>query len=120
MPTSHRIRQVRIDVPLRTTCAYLFVDPEQAKWDPWWGELYELLLQLAPAQMSWQHEPMQGVYVARPELTVEQRKALSDFLRSAPERQMEEHRTLRRAVELTSEQVRRLEVVYFSAGPAAK
>lgn len=116
MSTSHReIRQVRIDVPLQTTCAYLFVDAEQAKWDPWWGELYEYLVELAPAQLNWQHEPVQDVRVARSELNQDQRMALARFLRNAPLAQTEEHRTLRRAVELTAEQIKRLEVVYFAA-----
>lgn len=109
------IRQVRIDIPLRTTCAYLFVDPEQKEWDPWWSSLYEYLLKITPNDPDWKYEPVQNVFVARPMLTDEQRADLVRFLRSAPAREIEHHRTLRRAVELNTEKERKLELMYFSA-----
>lgn len=116
MPVLKRqIRQIRIDVPLRTTCAYLFVDPGQTEWDPWWGSLYEYLLRLAPSEPDWKYEPVQGVLVARPVLTDEQRMDLVRFLRSAPAQEIERHRTLRRAVELSTEQERKVELMCFSA-----
>lgn len=113
---NRQIRRVRIDVPLRSTCAYFFVDPDQGRWDPWWTALYKYLLRLAPDHLDWRYESAQNVYVARPQLTSEQRTDLARFLRSAPAREIEEHRTLRRAVGLTSEQQSRLELMYFSEG----
>ena len=115
--SDRQIRTVRIDVPLRSTCAYLFVDTEQVRWDPWWGSLYEYLLSLATKSLEWQREPVQNVHVARPELTDEQRGDVVRFLRTAPAQQVAEHRTLRRAVELTPERERRLELMYFSEQP---
>jgi hypothetical protein len=111
------IRTIRIDVPLLSTSAYLFVDADQSRWDPWWGVLYEYLLSLAPSRPDWQYEPVQNVHVARPPLTDDQRREVVRFLRSAPARQIEEHRTLRRAVELIPEQERRVELVFFSEKP---
>lgn len=110
----HHVRSVRIDVPLKTSAAYLFVDTEQSKWDPWWAGLLEHLLRLMPATLEWRYEPVQDVFVARPELTDQERLALVRFLRTAPARQIEQHRTLRRAVELDDGDERRIEVSYFS------
>jgi hypothetical protein len=114
----HRIRTVRIDVPMRSTCSYLFVEVEQVKWDPWWGTLYEYLLSLATSPLEWRYEPVQNVDVARAELTDEQRRALAIFLRTAPAQQVAEHRTLRRAVELTPDREKKLELMYFAEGSA--
>jgi len=71
--SDRQIRTVRIDVPLRSGCAYLFVDAEQQRWDSWWGSLYEYLLSLATDPLEWRYEPVQKVHVARSELTDEQR-----------------------------------------------
>jgi len=114
MSNLHHIRTVRIDVPLHSTCAYLYVDADHARWDPWWGSLYEYLLGLEGSELAWRHEPTQNVFIARPQLSDEQRNALARFLRTAPAAQVDEHRTLRRAVQLSPEQEMRLEVVYFS------
>lgn len=114
-PNFH-IRQARIDVPLSRTHAYLFVSPVEEKWHPWWGSLFEYLRALAPPEPDWRYEPVQDVYVARPYLTDEQRTELAAFLRTAPAGEIAEHRTLRRAVKLTVEQVKKLDVMYFSAG----
>ena len=117
--TSYPIRQVRIDVPLLSGHAYFFVEREQGKWDPWWTTLYEFLLELAPPDQKWRHEPVQDVYVARPELDDEQRTALVALLRTAPVGEIEQHRTLRRAVELPDHRFGRIKVVYFSGGSAS-
>jgi hypothetical protein len=116
---AHHIRTVRIDVPLNSTCAYLFVDSEQSNWDPWWGTLFRYLLSIKPDHLDWRYEPVQDVYAARPQLTNDQRADLVRFLRTAPAQQVEEHRTLRRAVNLTPEQGQKVDLVYFSAGPGA-
>lgn len=112
-----QIRQARVDVPLKTaTHAYLFVRPDQIEWHPWWGSLFRHLVELASSGAHWRHEPVQDVYVARPKLTDEQRVELVELLRSAPPHEIATHRTLRRAVALTAEQVTRLDVMYFSSG----
>lgn len=117
---TRRIRTVRIDVPLRTTHAYLFVNGDQEAWHPWWRDLYEFLLRLTPGALDWHHEPVQDLHHARAPLTEQDRVALVRFLRTAPAAQVAEHRTLRRAVELAPEQTTTLEVVYFSDGVPGK
>ncbi len=112
------VRSVRIDVPLKNSVVYFFVDLEQSKWDPWWAALYEHLLRLMPVTLEWSYDSVQDVFVARPELTDEQRVALVRFLRTAPVRQIDEHRTLRRAVELDVGDERKVEVTYFSGEPS--
>jgi hypothetical protein len=109
-----QIRQVRIDVPLRQSYAYLFVGPEFASWDPWWMSLYQFLVGMAPQTPDWRHEPELDVVVARARLGDAERTSIVEFLRSAPARELEEHRTLRRASELTPEQVARVELLYFA------
>lgn len=113
------IRQARIDVPLRTTCAYLYVDPHLVGSDPWWQRLFEHLTTLAPRDPVWHHEPLQNIFTLRPTLTDSQRLELMAFLRSAPIGERESHLTLRRAVNLIDEEARKLEVMFFSEGPLA-
>jgi hypothetical protein len=114
--SGHRnIRRVRVDVPLTTLRAYLFVDPEMAKWDAWWEELYRHLLTYASRELDWRHEPVQNVFVARPTLTAQDRKAIHQFLRSAPQGEIDGHRTLRRATELNPQRACEIELMYFSA-----
>jgi hypothetical protein len=118
MSDAHAIRQVRIDVPLQAGSAYLFLSREDAeKWDPWWGSLYEHLLKLAPLRPIWKYEPVQNTFFVRPSLTSERRLALAAFLRSAPRREIEGHRTLRLAVGLTPAQVMKLKLMFFADGP---
>lgn len=114
------VRTVRIDVPLRRMSAYLYFDGDtRNRWHPWWGALYDYVLGLAPSDMAWRHEPVQDVDLARPGLTDEQKADLLRFLRTAPPEEVEGHRTLRRVVNLSDDQVPRLDVMYFSA-PIAK
>ena len=122
LDSDFQIRQARIDVPLRSAFAYLFVTPDMAKWDPWWLQLFNYLTSLAPAEPQWRLEPVQNVYVMRPELSEVQRSELAAFLRSAPSQEIEEHRTLRRAVGLSGEQVKKLDLMFFSGGtePASR
>lgn len=111
----HQIDTVRIDIPLSHTSAYFFVTPDQAKWDPWWLQLYVFLTMLAPAELEWTFEPVQGVYVSRPLLCNEDRERIMAFLRTAPPKEAEEHRTLKRALNLTPERQARIELVYFAS-----
>jgi hypothetical protein len=103
---------VRVDVPLRTTCAFLFVDADPPGWDPWWMTLYEHLVSFVSPELVWKHEPVQDVYVARPDTTEEQRRSVVRFLRTAPVREVDTHRTLRRAVALSFDQEPKIAVVY--------
>jgi hypothetical protein len=112
--TLRPIRQVRVDIPLRGSRAYLFIDSEMEKWDPWWERLYSFLLTFATDRLEWRHEPTQDVFVARPTLTDEQRLTIVAFLRTAPPREAEGHRTLRRAIELKPERERQVDLMYFS------
>jgi len=113
MDDQRTIRTIRIDVPLRTTAALFFVDPGDGK-HPWWATLWEYLSSLATGPLFWEYEPVQEVYMARPVLNDDDRRDVVRFLRTAPPEEIEGHRTLRRAVELTPEQETRVEVVYFS------
>lgn len=114
MDTSRSIRTIRIDLPLKSTYAYFFVDPADRNSDPWWGTLWEYLLTFATAGLIWQYEPVQDKFWSRPALTDDQRRDIWFFLRTAPSEQVAEHRTLRRAVELDPDRVTQLEVMYFS------
>lgn len=56
--------QIRIDVPLRTTCAYMFVDVEAAmRRSAWWRSLYDHVLGLLPRDAHWKYGPVQNVWV---------------------------------------------------------
>lgn len=121
MPNQSReIRQVRIDVPLRSSCAYLYVDALVTALGRWWVVLYEDLLRLAPAEGLWRFEPVQEKYWMRPVLDDDARHRLAARLRTAPPDIVAGHQTLRRAVELTHEQERSLEMMFFAADPASE
>lgn len=107
------ITSIRIDVPLRTTHAYLFLAPEDCV-NEWWARLYEHLKALSGEELDWKFEGIQGKFVARPRLTERARSELANFLRSAPAALSSEHRTLRRAISLTREEERGLDVMFFS------
>ena len=109
---------IRIDIPLRSTFALLFVYPPEQGRDAWWRALWDYLSSLAPARLEWEYEPVQDVHVARCVLSEEQRRDVVRFLRTAPAEEVANHRTLRRAVELEPEQETRVKVVYFSSRPS--
>jgi hypothetical protein len=91
----------------------MFVHESQEKWHPWWKDLYRYALGFA-VDLQWEYEPVQRVLVARPTLSTEQRTDLGAFLRTAPDEQVSEHTTLRRATGLTLEQQSKLAIVYFA------
>ena len=117
---TYTIDQVRLDIPLVTSCAYFFIDARLEKQDPWWGRLFSYLVGFCGDEVAWRHEPYQDVYVARPPLTDDQKADILKFLRTAPPEQIAGHRTLRRAVALPASRTSRLELVCFcfSAGPS--
>lgn len=108
------IHTIRIDVPLKTTSLYLYMDVEDRERAAWWNELWNYLLSFASPLLEWRHEPVQDLYVSRPTLTPEQRLALGRFLRAAPAAELVGHLPLQRAANLAPEQYPRLGVVYFS------
>ncbi len=108
------IEQVRIDLPLKETRLYWFVDPSHLELDPWWGRFLEFLLTFSSNELEWIISPTGDSAVSRPQLTRLQRADIVHFIRTAPERQIATHRTLRRAVEMTRVQEEGLELVYFS------
>jgi hypothetical protein len=109
-----KVRQVRVDIPLKTTSAYLFVDPAMQEWDGWWLRFYEKLLTFLPDAPEWIKEPVQDVYVCTPVLSETQLKDLQLWFASAPENQVRTHRTLQRAVEMDVLDQSRLQVKFFS------
>jgi len=113
-PTQYQIRQVRLDLPMKTTWMYFFVRRSLEDSDPWWAAFYEFLVESAPKPLEWQYEPGQGIYLARPELTNEQRADIIAFARTAPAQQIAEVPSLRRAVNLPPDKVERLKIAYFA------
>lgn len=109
-----KVRQVRVDIPLKTTFAYLFVDPAMDEWDGWWLRFYEKLLTFLPDAPEWIKEPVQDVYVCTPVLSETQLKDLHLWFGTAPEEQVRTHRTLQRAVEMDALDRSRLQVKFFS------
>jgi hypothetical protein len=109
------VRQARIDVPLLgQQYAYMFVGPVLTERSPWWQSLFDYLVSLLGPQAEWRHEPVQDVYVARPDLNDDDKAALCAILKSAPEEELSSHRTLRRASQLTPAAANRLRVTFFS------
>lgn len=109
-----RVHLVRLDIPLSTTTAYLFVDPESDSRDEWWARLHEYLLAFRTPELQWTFEPVQAVFVARPSLVDRQKEEIVGFLRCAPPGEIESNRTLGRAVSLSPGDRRRIGLVYFS------
>jgi hypothetical protein len=109
------IRQIRVDIPLKLSRAYFFVDPPQPASDPWWKHLFEFLLSFGADDLEWHLKTAGDAVIARPHLTEEQRLHIAEFIRSAPKDQIDTHRTLRLAAAMSTEQAQRLELVYFSA-----
>jgi hypothetical protein len=109
------VRQARIDVPLLgQQYAYMFVGPVLTERNPWWQSLFDYLVSLPSPQAEWRHEPVQDVYVARPDLSDCDKAELYAILKSAPEEELSSHRTLRRASQLTPVTANRLRVTFFS------
>jgi hypothetical protein len=110
------ICQARIDIPVGSLYVYFFVLRDNVKWGEWWGRFFDYLTSLTPTEQNWQYDAEEDVYIARPQLNQEQRGDLLRFLRTAPPEEVNAHRTLRRAVEMTTEQEERFKLVYFSGG----
>jgi|SRR5579859_3405377 len=108
------ITSVRIDVPLRTAHAYMFVAPGDFAEEPWWNSLYVYLKGLAHPDLEWTWDPVQELFLARPVVSDEQLVGLATFLRTALMRMIANHKTLRNATELSPEAALRLRIVFFS------
>lgn len=92
--------RARIGIPTATSHAFLFVGPECEQWDPWWHRLREFLLEQSRGVTTWTYDPERQIFVGDVALTEAQKAALMRFLRTAPEREIAEHKTLRRAIAL--------------------
>src|ERR1700753_3566398 len=94
------IDQIRIDIPLRTGHAFLFVNPKHPGWDPWWRVLYDFLLGFACTALEWTFEPSQEKSFARPPRAPAEKVGIIESLRAAPDTEIDTHKTLARAVKL--------------------
>jgi len=114
--STHTIRKARIDIPLNVDdmWLYLFVDADCHHWDPWWSTLFATLASIHADPGGWQHNPEQDIYVNFPSLTESDKTAIVELLRTAPPQEVVGHRTLRRAVRMTADQIPRLRLVFFS------
>ncbi|AKT38721.1 hypothetical protein [Chondromyces crocatus] len=110
---SRHIHTIRIDVPQQLSRSFLYVCAEDTHWDPWWQTLYQYLLKWAPSVQEWRQD--EDTFYGRPVLTDEERLDVFRFLRSAPAEVIASHNTLRHAVALTAELVKRTELLYVSA-----
>jgi hypothetical protein len=108
------VQQIRVDIPLKLSYAYLFVDPPQPSSYPWWGHFFEFLLSFGSDDLEWRLKTLDDTAIARPYLTELQQLDIVKFIRSAPKDQIEAHRTLRLAAAMSAEQVERLRLAYFS------
>lgn len=92
--------RARIGIPTATSHTFLFVGPECEQWDPWWSRLHEFLLEQSLGLTTWTYDPERSLFVGDVALSEVQKSALMRFLRTAPDREIAEHKTLRRAVGL--------------------
>lgn len=114
--TVRPITSARIDVPLRSTHAYLFVGPEERARGSWWDQLYEHLQELPEQPLEWKFEPVHEIFVSIATLSEASRQQLHQLLRTAPPGDVANHKTLRHATALGAEAVARLRLVFFSKG----
>jgi hypothetical protein len=108
------VEQVRIDIPLIETYAYLFFDPTLSIWNEWWQSLFEHVLRLIPDDPAWEFEPVQQKHYTWVELTDHQKTTLLELLRDAPEDALAQHKTLRRASQLPLSQAPRLRLMVLA------
>lgn len=108
------IRQVRVDILMKSAWIYLFVERSHSKWDLWWGRFFEFLMTFESDELEWHIHPEGDSAVCRPRLTELARAHIVNFIRTAPQSQIDTHTTLRRAVEMTRAQQECFELVYFS------
>jgi hypothetical protein len=91
---------IRIDVTLDGGATlYFFVRRSHAAWDIWWETLYGFLAALPEVDLTWKVDPTQGGLCARYDLSVEQTARLLSMLRSAPPKELAEHKTLQESIE---------------------
>jgi hypothetical protein len=108
------IHEIRIDIPLESTCIYWFVNPSHFATDSWWEKLWEFLLTFRSDELEWHISDSRESAFSRPSLSGIQRGEIAQFIRTAPKEQIASHRSLKRATEMTAAQEERLELVYFS------
>jgi len=114
--TMRQPHKVRIDLPLQTTCAYLYFDDADRNLGPWWDAFYTYLLSLAPMDLQWHFEPVQGTYHARPPLTDDVRGTLGEKTSMPTSRSLAHRQALRLAARIPAQRDHRLEIMYFGPG----
>jgi hypothetical protein len=111
---SGEFSSIRIDVPLADAVLYFFVEEsDSSSWDPWWGTLYSYLASYATRDMGWYFEPIQGIFCSERRLSQEQTSELLDVLKTAPQKQVEEHSTLRKSIKLLANPDRPANLMFF-------
>lgn len=115
------VKTIRIDLPSRGpefqgSFAYFFIDaPDDGSGPSWWNKPFNFLLDLErqPVGLSPDGEEMEIAF-----LTGKKRQEFLELLRTAPESEVAEHRTLRAALRRLSEHELDVPVRYF--GPVFK
>jgi hypothetical protein len=111
---------IRIDVPLNDLTLYFFVRESHSSWDPWWEALYSHLVSYAAPDMEWRLEPIQNVFCAERHLSQEETSQLLDMLKTAPQKEIDEHSTLRKSIKKLGNRERPASLMYFRDGTSAK
>lgn len=94
---------------------YMFVHPENEKWDAWWAFLFESLGEFGPGK-AWRidnesHEIMRVV------LSPERTEDLLTLLQTAPETERQEHRSLKLTIKRLETSDYRVAIVFFMKSP---
>jgi hypothetical protein len=109
------IHQIRLDLPAGKLVVYFFVNPDDRdRWHAWWGDFFDFLLTFGAKGIRWEWEPVQEVFIGRVVLTSSERARIAEFTRTAPAKELAEHRSLGRASRLRADQVERLGILYFA------
>jgi hypothetical protein len=98
--SAYNPRRVRVDVPLETTAAFLFVEPRMSSWNPWWTHFWRYLMTIDVPDIAEVDRGVDGrvgsVYFRLPS---EDARKLIEVVSSAPQTELAGHRALRRVSE---------------------
>jgi hypothetical protein len=116
--TDQDIERIRIAIPHAAGGArWLFLAREdERRWHPWWGELFRSLLALRPRVPAGINKD--GTEMEISLLGGEARERFLSFVRTAPDTEMAEHRTLRSVTRVAAETDQDIEVRFFGAAPS--
>lgn len=110
---SAKLSTIRIDVPLVSTVMYFFVNESKSSLDPWWGTLYSYLAAYARPDMEWREHPTGDDFYAERDLSKQETSQLLDMLKTAPQKQTDEHRTLGKSIKLLTSRDRPASLMFF-------